>query len=103
MHAFSAVTEEVRGFGQRTAQVGESLHRAAATASAALTGDLPAVFGMIGADYLAAYTAAQERYTAAVRALAVTADHTAFAAQCTANCYDDADADHTAQLRQGQA
>lgn len=92
MDTLEAAAGQIRGFGERVAQVGEQLRRAAGAAGGADPAALPAVFGLVGADYVAAYTQAHTRFTADVRALAGVADQASTAAHCTACAYASTDA-----------
>ncbi|MFF0817507.1 type VII secretion target [Rhodococcus sp. NPDC003318] len=91
MTEFSAVTDGIRGYGATATTMAAEARAAATGAAAAGPGLLAPVFGVIGGDFLAAFTAAHSSHTAGLTNLADTLDSMGAAASESATAYDEAD------------
>ncbi len=91
MTEFSAVTDGIRGYAATAADMSAQVRTAAAGAAATGPGLLVPVFGLIGGDFLAAYSAAHGAHTAALSDLAGTLESLGGAATATATAYDEAE------------
>lgn len=91
MNEFSAATDGIRGFGAAAGAMATRVQGAAVGAAAAGPALLGPAFGLIGADFVAAFAAAQGGHVRALGALAGVLDSMGGAATATADAYDAAD------------
>lgn len=98
MSALAATPEEIRHFGECAREQCEQLTRASAEVNSLDPAQLAPTLGLIGADYLTAFSAARARYNGAVTALAEVASAISAAAHATAARYESQDTEFASAL-----
>lgn len=91
MGEFSARTASIATFGATAAALAAQTEAAGAAAAAAGPALLGPVFGVVGGDFVAAFTAAQDAHVAEVRRLSSAWSAMSAAAASTAAAYDTTD------------